>query len=619
MRMNARSVIAVLVLAFVGLVLGAWIWLSTAHETRAPLGVEPQASERGGESTDLEATESASSAVTTERATAKRESATSTEQRSKRQSTAVHLVRVDVFDSDGANVAGVELDSSLGSRTSDARGRVEFESDPGVVRPRAPWLLLAASPDSGADRALMVARSVLLGGRVENATRVPVQGAKIAVDMQVVTSAPTLRNWTWNIADEARIESDRDGRFSIFAPIVGGALLTADAPNCAPAAFAIPNGPKNDIVFRLAPPGETGREVTGFVTHKDGSPAPRAIVRAGPRWARPAADGSFRIRIPPPSSSGVPPLIATETGHQSAIAREPGPNPVRLVLGDPPRSIRGRVVDAHGALKVGWRVELVNGDPYDEGAFPREGSESASSNRPSTFRTEDDGSFELNGLSDRYYSIQVWSEKELVKVVVERILAGRDDVVITVPDDAILPKLEGRVVARDGSGIPGVNVRAKLVLHRAFKSTWMEPSATSITDVEGRFTLESVPAQFSLIELSGENVFRSMREVDSIDRSQPVVFEVARKCRFHFEPAPGSIAVDAFEVRDQDDKPLPLELWREPGTSIPRDRCKLSEIRDAHVFGAEDARSIVYYDANSVEILRRGVRLVPGQDTPITW
>lgn len=619
MRMNARSVIAVLVLAFVGLVLGAWIWLSTAHETRAPLGVEPQASERGGESTDLEATESASSAVTTERATAKRESATSTEQRSKRQSTAVHLVRVDVFDSDGANVAGVELDSSLGSRTSDARGRVEFESDPGVVRPRAPWMLLAASPDSGADRALMVARSVLLGGRVENATRVPVQGAKIAVDMQVVTSAPTLRNWTWNIADEARIESDRDGRFSIIAPIVGGALLTADAPNCAPAAFAIPNGPKSDIVFRLAPPGEAGREVTGFVTHKDGSPAPRAIVRAGPRWARPAADGSFRIRIPPPSSSGVPPLIATETGHQSAIAREPGPNPVRLVLGDPPRSIRGRVVDAHGALKVGWRVELVNGDPYDEGAFPREGSESASSNRPSTFRTEDDGSFELNGLSDRYYSIQVWSEKELVKVVVERILAGRDDVVITVPDDAILPKLEGRVVARDGSGIANVRVRATLELHRAFGTTWNAPSDASTTDAEGRFVLENVPVRFAQIEVGGDGIVATARAVDQIDRSQPLVIEVARKCAFHFESRSGSTAVSAFEIRGERDEPLKVEVWSEPGMSSAGTRWKMSDVAGARLFVPENARSILYYDSNSAEVVRNGVRLVPGQNTAIGW
>lgn len=619
MRMRAHRTTAILTAVSVALLAGAWFFASTSSDRATPVGADPAAGDSTAGAGTLDEPHSETTRLAAERAASRRESTSTARPGPTRQATGLAPTRVVVFDVEGHGVAGVELASNREAQSTDAGGRCEFDGDPGVVRPRSPWMVLAASPDGGRERALIVARGVALQGRVESGDGSALAGAKLEIRMFTPLPTRVLPEVAWHVAALPRTTSERDGQFRIEAPAIGGALLTADAPNCVQAAIAVPNGPRQDLVLRLAPPDETGRAVNGFVTHRDGSPAPAAIVRAGPRWASVGPDGSFRIRIPPPNEGGLVALIATEIGHQTALARDPGQNPVRLVLGGPPLSIRGRVVDEHGAPKAGWRVELIDGEPYDRRLFPAESSESAAAPRPSTFRTEANGAFELNGLSDRNYSIQAWSETELIKVVAEMIPAGRDDLVMVVRDDATIAKLEGRVVSRDGTGVARAHVRVKLLLLRAAGMAWMEPSPTAITDVEGRFVLANVPAQFSLLDVGGDDVMATSRELTGIDLSHPLVVEVARRCSFQFAPTADQNVPDGFEVRDGDDRALPVQLWREPGTSASRDHWGVKDVAVGRLSVSEDARAIVFFNAANEELARRSVRLLAGQNTVVGW
>src|SRR5204862_411539 len=124
--------------------------------------------------------------------------------------------------------------------------------------------------------------------------------------------------------------------------------------------------------------------------------------------------------------------------------------PVRLVLGPEPLSIAGRIVDAADQPKSGWIVALVDGTNFTEGLIPPESAEAAMGGGNASAETDDHGAFVLRGLLDREYRLQAFSSHEMLKIESGPIAAGTHDARLVVPADARVPRISGRVLARDG-------------------------------------------------------------------------------------------------------------------------------------------------------------------------
>ncbi|RKG56733.1 peptide-binding protein [Corallococcus sp. AB011P] len=400
-----------------------------------------------------------------------------------------------------------------GQGRTDAAGALVLPARPGpyLVTAHAEGLALArAEVTRPHGEALSTVRLLLEPGvsltglTVERAggAPVPMTGLTLTPHTGFEDALPVFLQTGASVPDEARHEalSDARGAFGFHGLARGEYQLEARAPGHAPHRIARVHVPGTDLRVEM----DGSAFIEGFVTRADGTPAPGARVSA---WGEDGAveveagdTGSFSLDVPP-GSFQVTARHGAETGAAGgAVVVGPGMTvrDVRIRLGgaaslagvvrrkDSGEAIAGATV---GVRAHGDRADLLQA------------------------RSEADGRFEVGGLAPGAYDVQVRAPgfQPLTRPGLGVLAGQRFELVLEL---ATPGRIEGTVVDVAEAPLPGVTVVAQL--------RWrpLPDALPSVTDAQGRFTLEDVPEG---------TVYVAARRADSEDQvRQPVRVEAGK-------------------------------------------------------------------------------------------
>ncbi|RKG98053.1 carboxypeptidase regulatory-like domain-containing protein [Corallococcus carmarthensis] len=400
-----------------------------------------------------------------------------------------------------------------GQGRTDAAGMLVLPARPGpyLVTARAEGLAMArAEVTRPHGEALSTVRLLLEPGvSLTGLTVERVGGAPVPLVELVLTphtgfedGLPVFLQTGASVPDEARHEalSDARGSFQFHGLARGEYQLEARAPGHAPHRVARVHVPGTDVRVVL----DGSAFIEGFVTRGDGTPAPGARVSA---WGEDGAveveagdTGSFSLDVPP-GSFQVTARHAEETGAAGgAVVVGPGMTVkgVRIRLGGV-ASLAGvvRRKDSGEAIAGATVGVRANGDRADL-LQARAGA---------------DGRFEVGGLAPGVYDVQVRAPgfQPLTRTGLGVLAGQRFDLVLEL---AVPGRIEGTVVDGAEAPLPGVTVVAQL------KWRPLPDALPSVTDAEGRFTLEDVPEG---------TVYVAARRANSEDEvRQPVSVEAGK-------------------------------------------------------------------------------------------
>jgi len=543
-----------------------------------------------------------------------------------------------VLDLHGAPVAGVAvtpvanpgpkfqaLTAADGSFDTAKPGAEDLE----VVDPR--WFTLCDTEPLprafGTEMLVIVAPSFAISGRVVDADGAAVGSATVRIELpwSVVAPFPIALDRAHGMRT-ARTESHADGSFELRTPDAALARLVAEKDGFVATSVAAPREQRSDLVLTLAKPGETtSLFVEGVVVHADGTPSTKGFVRFGGEACGLDEQGRFKMPIDVGNLEDHT-LVAIERGYQAAVVpgfqakvrASPGAIPFqRLVLGGPPLAIEGRVVDHEGRPMAGWIVQPLDPVVLVESTIPPESAESVAHDGVLATSTGADGAFRLDGLQERAYRLQAHSSTELASVESEPIAAGSRNVRLVVPADAFFETLEGVVVAADGTPIPGVEIRAALVVMRTSWGFTTEHSDPVTTDAEGRFAMKRVPRRNVSIDAGGDAILPVSRDLAEHPAGVPVRIVAARRCHARVENVPTDSGLRWLQVRGATGESLQLMQFRS-GSWARSSQVEIAE-GVSPLFAVSEAARMIVLSGDDVPEVSRPLALVPGQVTVVRW
>lgn len=395
-----------------------------------------------------------------------------------------------VLDLDGRPVPGVGVAwngapvvaPSAPFLTTDRDGVFRFERTPGmgmlvVTDPRFVPVLQPVLFDSDKvhhDLTIVVAPSVRLEGVVVGNDGRPISGAQIAVSLGL-----PLRTRIARVLDrcvDAKFEAltPDDGMFTIaMAPLAAAARLVVDAPGHRQLEVPVEEA-RHQQRFVLERTVE-GDVLDGVVVDVDGAVVPKAVLMLHDHSVVTEPDGTFRLelwRVGDLPAGTLPELTAATSHHlpgkvaaSSPQWRSRGawPAPLRVQVGGPVATIRGRVVRHDGTAFADPWVSFVPPEPdqirltvFD--AFPQ--LVMAAFGRGSTTEATPDaanGEFETARVAPGRYRLVVYHPTTLELLVSEPLSTGPAPVEIRMPDRGFWPALRGVVVDRRGEPVPGAD------------------------------------------------------------------------------------------------------------------------------------------------------------------
>jgi protocatechuate 3,4-dioxygenase beta subunit len=270
----------------------------------------------------------------------------------------------------------------------------------------------------------------------------------------------------------------------------------------------------------VQPVGELGLRsepmLFGFVRYADGRPAPGAHVRLMGAEALADDDGRWEFERPG-SMSAMVALVAVADGAGPAIRRDATAwsgggeriGPIELMLTEESLALRGRVVDTRGAPLPGFEARVFDPTLVDESASPYVTLERGLAPDAAWPMTDAEGRFVLHGLSDREYTVLALDTTTSLAVSA-RARPSAEELVLVVPDDALIEELDGVVLDQRGVPVRGVSVAVELEIERyevPNQSTVLnrtDPRAT--TDAEGSFRLARVPRRGITLQFTSESI-----------------------------------------------------------------------------------------------------------------
>ena len=475
-------------------------------------------------------------------------------------------VRLRVLDAEAQPMSGVAVraegdESVLG--TSGLGGWCVFQT-------RAETLtLVAADPRwvtvhegsparaSSVDPVLVLAPALELAGVVRDEFGRPLVAAGVRCSLpegfrtrftEVLEASRTL-GW--------RTTTDATGAFRFArVPAVAGAQLTAVSSGYERGVLESPLVDAHDLEFVLTRPRlPLAGTLRGRVL--DSAGAPVADARVGLGLASVVSDerGSFELELARAVTTET--LVALKAGFLPARLErpdEPGANStgwpaeVTLVLPGPALTIRGVVLDHEGQPVAGARLwphdptpsapigqmptffepqmagakvpaaalESVSNLPAADGD---NFSDSYTSNQePSALwnwvASDVSGRFELPGLDQRRYRLDVSAAQSLEIFTSDALAAGDGQAVIRLPAPELYERVEGRILAEDGKPLadvqvrlwrPLVDVRAR-VFGGQSQVVILQQGAQVTSDAEGRFHFERVPKQGAQLSVRGDSI-----------------------------------------------------------------------------------------------------------------
>jgi hypothetical protein len=224
-----------------------------------------------------------------------------------------------------------------------------------------------------------------------------------------------------------------------------------------------------------------------------------------------------------------------------------------------------------------------------------------------------DGSFALGGLQDKDYLVRLRDGETWLAWTAGPFRAGRHDLQLTAPTDALLPELRGRIVGRDRQPLANVQVKYSVQVHNVPPSnSWGGPDGAAMSDAEGRFSFENVPvADDILLVTSGDDVVVQLRYFSPDEILDEVVLEVDQRCNFRVEVAERG-AFAQIQLRDEQDEVV--RVWEHRGgTRMSHRSFPLTEGRTPIIAAGESARTLVFLGENGDVLDRLPIVLVPGQ------
>ena len=532
------------------------------------------------------------------------------------RSDATIRVRGRVLDVAGTPIPGVSVGiegRSTPLDASDALGVFEFDLEPGrrkIVSTSDEWITvrydLVQPGEPERERFVIVAPPLALEGRVVDATDQPIAGATVRVDVPIAAFAgfPLALDSTGVVSASAK--SGPDGSFRLVrAPSIPRAALETSAEGFEDDRRPLPSESASDLRIELRRPEATDAALEGVVFHPDGSPAAEATVHLDDRNAATDERGAFRLPLGRVDEGTY--LVATKKGFQPAVMPEYGrvlaasdghPAPVQLVLGPPPLSISGRVLEADGKPCRGWSVAIRFGTPISQFRVPPITAEGVTSGQDRPRTTDASGAFVIEGLRGTSYVLQAWGRDGRM-IVSDPIDAGASDVELRCEADAFLREVRGRVVSRDGLPLPKVDVSVSLVtFEMPFGRSWEDVAATK-TGEGGFFALEKVPRRATRLDIDGEGVQPTSLAVEEIDLERPLVIVVGRTCRFRYESRPGEVVPTELEVLDAEGAALDL-VTREARSMMSGSRARLADGQSHVLSVGEEAVRLVLYKEGEV-------------------
>ena len=540
-------------------------------------------------------------------------------------------VRGHVYDLAGSPRAGLSIVESRTARvaaTSALDGA--FEADVAIesgleARGEGVGTVLRHAGGGASDAAVIVVADLVdLAGRVVDAHGNAIADTRLwlACDAAALSRVPASLHAT-SLVGRGRVSS-ADGSFALAAlPSGPGLALEVWREGYAAGRVPVPSASTSDLVVRLDRSAGL-RALAGIVVDESGGGVAGASVRLGELYTtstRP--DGTFALPFGDDLEGAS--LFAWAPGRRAArveglgtrlAASDGDPTPVRLVLGPPPLSIRGRIVRADGTPGAGWKVSLASGTSASLHQAAPVWVEDLVAGRARAVASADDGSFVLGGLDERSYVLRARDERDTQLVVETEPVAAGAEVVVEVPADALRERVAGRVVARDGTPVAGILVTASIVRLQqqgALTTAVSFDSRSTTTDELGRFELERVPRRFLHLRASGDRVVPASVELAEEARGDEVAIEVSRSCAVRI----GGLGPDCADddlVAFVDAGGRTLWIARPGGYGGPT--IALGEARLELLSVGEEARALVVRRGEQ-ERLRRALRLEPGATTTV--
>jgi hypothetical protein len=247
----------------------------------------------------------------------------------------------------------------------------------------------------------------------------------------------------------------------------------------------------------------------GRVVFPDGSGARQAKVWSASAQGYSAEDGCFELA----AENALETCQATLRGFQPSREVRNGAHGIVLQLGPAALSLSGRISSKQGRQTQGWRIALLDATLIEPVRLEAATHESASSRMAARPRSFVDGSFSVDGLSQRSYVVAAWraTRSRIELFAAAPATPGDGALEIVIPPEAECRSFELRCV--DAMAKPLANLRVGL------------PGAPAIaaTDEQGRLVLTGTLPQTLLLVLSLPDGSTVSRRLDARGPSDVVL------------------------------------------------------------------------------------------------
>ncbi|HEX5051758.1 MAG TPA: sigma-70 family RNA polymerase sigma factor, partial [Planctomycetota bacterium] len=507
-----------------------------------------------------------------------------------------------VVDAFGRALAGVAVRAEGGTArtTTDAAGHFEWPASSSRIHIDEPgWTTVFAGVGrlGGRTSIVVAAPAIEVHGNVVAKDGLPVAGARVALELP-----NKLRGALPFVLDDSELvehqtETHADGAFALpVLPAVEGALLRASQRDFASAAVPLPMAGDPSLRITLEGAATPARSLAGMVVDATGRPVGGALVVLGDRSTGSAADGSFALDVGGFGHASVMAreMVAVAKGSLPARVQAIGvdaagapqwPRPLVLTLGGPALAIAGIVRNADGSpakarvwvnalTYLGRRFDPVDAHVVHHCYLENELRGCGDGWQP--VRTDAEGRFRIDGLCAHDYHVTAMSDETVLRVDVEHVGAGREDVELRFDAAALLEGVHGRVTDRAGRPLADIRVRATTDAYEQWRDgyrtgAWMESGACTTTDAEGRFVLGAMPKQRVYLRFDGDDVLPQALGQDAptwpFPPAQELHVAMARRCHFRVELLDATLA-DELEVLDASGAAVRLSEFQGRGSSM---------------------------------------------------
>ena len=392
------------------------------------------------------------------------------------------VVKGRVVDASSLPLAGFELawqDGSPLPHPSDANGAFEATcptNSGAVFAARQGWTTLYAARVDASARdvapVLVAARAIAISGRVVD------EAGRAIPNVRVRPMLPT--RWReslevaldWSKLQTIDVRSDPAGAFALTeVASVAGAFLSFEHPEYRSVRLEQPSVATAGLEVVLVRHAAGVGQLAGQVVDGAGAPIAGAWITAG--RSRTQSDETGGFVLPMSEAYGVRTVLAMHRGYLparvelaatgAALDAREHPFVMMRLLGEP-RRLHGRVVDAAGQPVANARVWVADGSVTVVGnrMVTLEGFLGAEPEREPGVtalwpfvRSAEDGSFVIEGLTDRAYEVAAMRDSDLVTAVATA-HPGMAPVTVALPGSAAA--VAGTVVDRNGAPVAGVQV-----------------------------------------------------------------------------------------------------------------------------------------------------------------